>query len=189
MAIKLNTEKWLEDYGDFLYRYALVRVRDNAHAEDLVQETFVAALKAKENYQGKSTERTWLVGILKHKIIDHLRKQKRTTALEDEQQLVDEDALFNENGGWKATISPWNSPDAALEQEAFWKILQQCIQALPERLRDLYLLREIDELDSDTVCNILAISSTNNMWVMLSRTRLKLRGCLENHWFQGDRSE
>ena len=75
--LKLDPVQWLDKYGDYLYRYALMRVRDSAIAEDILQETLLAALGASQNHAGLSSERTWLVGIMKHKVVDYFRRVGR----------------------------------------------------------------------------------------------------------------
>ncbi len=185
---KVNTltdpETWVSQHGDAMYRYALMRLKNPTVAEDLVQETFLAALKARHNFAGKSSEKTWLIGILKHKIIDHFRKSKREVLVEDINAEADhQDEFFDENGHWNTRFGVWNRPNEALEQKEFWEIFSSCISDLPEHLADLYILREINGMQSDEVCKVLNISTTNNMWVMMSRARMRIRRCLEARWF------
>ncbi len=182
-----DPEQWLAAYGDALYSYALVRVRNPALAEDLVQETLLAALKARDRFAGQSSEKTWLIGILKHKLIDHLRRAHRQHQVEDIEGEADRHAMdqaaFDEQGNWKLPPGEWSRPDEALEQKEFWQAFQECLEGLPKHLADLFTLREIQGIESEEVRKTLEISTTNNMWVMLSRTRRRLRECLENHWF------
>lgn len=180
-----DPETWLQQYGDQLYRYALLRLRDPSAAEDAVQETLLAALEARARYAGQSSERTWLTGILKHKIMDHFRKQGRELAVEDAGAEMDaQAAYFDARGHWQVPIAPWDRPAAALEREEFQRVLADCIAALPGRLADLYILREVQGLPAEDLCRMLDISTTNNLWVMLSRIRMRLRRCLERNWFQ-----
>ncbi|HHH35398.1 MAG TPA: sigma-70 family RNA polymerase sigma factor [Gammaproteobacteria bacterium] len=161
-----------------------MRLRNPALAEDLVQETFLAALKAHDSFAGKSTEKTWLIGILKHKIIDHFRKNGRQQEVENIEDEADrQDAFFDEQGHWNTEIAAWNRPGEALEKEEFWEVFTRCISDLPPHLADLYILREVNGMESGEVCKVLNISTTNNMWVMLSRARMKIRRCLEARWF------
>lgn len=183
----LNPEVWVDTYGDSLYRYALSRVRNVAVAEDLVQETFLAAIQSQHGYQGNANELTWLTGILRHKTLDFFRKSSRAK----EQSLVpadvdDRESLFNSNGAWGSPPSNWSSPHESLEKDEFWLQMQSCISVLPEAMRQSYMLREFDGLDSEAVAEILNVTS-NNLWVMLSRARLKLRHCLQTHWFKGNK--
>lgn len=180
-----HPDTWLGSYGDYLYRYALSRLSNPGAAEDVVQDTLLAAIKARENYIGDASERTWLVGILKHKIVDHVRKsQRERPAKQDLSEATDvlEDA-FDTRGRWKTDISSWPDPDESLEQVQFWGVFSACIAELPPRLRQAYVLKEIDGMTSERVCKELEISTTNNLWVMLSRARMRMRTCLQLKWF------
>ncbi len=176
---------WLDLHGDALFRYALLRVRNTTLAEDMVQETLLAALKARARYAGDSAERTWLIGILNHKVIDHFRQTHREQPLAenmpDDYDISNE--LFDERGHWMRSPSTWSNPDQAFEQQQFWETLAACVARLPPRLAELFILREVNGLDADEICKILDISTTNNAWVMLSRARMQLRQCLEIKWF------
>ncbi len=175
---------WLDEHGDALYAFALMRVREPSQAEDLVQETLLAALGTVENFKGESTERTWLTGILKHKVLDHLRRSGREKPLTDEDEASMEKAsMFDETGQWTIKPGDWAEPERSLEQEQFWNIMSNCVENLPEKLRTLYILREFDGNETDVLLETLNISSKNNLWVMLSRARLQLRHCLETNWF------
>ncbi len=178
---------WLAQYGDLLYRHALFRLNDPMAAEEAVQETLLAAWQGRERFAGKSSEKTWLVGILKHKIVDQLRKTIREQPLDGELHNVDElgEASFDQRGHWQVDLAQWSEPDRSLEQARFWQTLEQCLARLPRRMATLFILREIDGLSSETICKEMAISSTNNLWVMLSRMRMRLRQCLDQHWFEG----
>lgn len=175
---------WLERHGDSLYRFALLRVRNSTTAEDLVQETLLAAWRARADFSGQAAERTWLIAILKNKIIDHYRRAQRETALPD---LADSDeavdALFEQHSGhWATPPSAWARPDDALEQSEFWRIFQDCLAALPARQAQAFTLAEIDGLNTEELCKALAAQSSN-VWVMLHRARLRLQACLEQRWF------
>jgi RNA polymerase sigma-70 factor (ECF subfamily) len=175
---------WVDQYGDLLFRYALLRLRDPILAEDVVQETLLAALQGRKNFESRSTERTWLVGILKHKIIDYFRKAGREEPINDDesQQSVGE-GDFKQNGRWRIGPAPWKMDSSAiLEQNEFWEILRQCTSALPSRLANAFMLKEVEELSSKEVCKVCNISPTN-LWVMLHRARFRLRECLEVNWF------
>ncbi|MBI1733439.1 MAG: sigma-70 family RNA polymerase sigma factor [Gammaproteobacteria bacterium] len=172
---------WLDRHGDALYAYALVRTRNAATAEDLVQEALLAAFAGRDAFKGESAERTWLTGILKHKVIDHLRRRGREVPLVEERDYPAgvEDACFDERGHWQVDVRDWSRPDRALEQDELRAALRDCIAALPERLGMLFVLREVDGMETDELLAALNISSANNLWVMLSRARLRLRACLE----------
>lgn len=180
----INPINWLDEHGDALYAYALMRVREPSQAEDLVQETLLAAFSAVENFRGESTERTWLTGILKHKVLDHFRRTVREkTLFNDDEASMEKEPRFNETGQWAIKPGNWEEPERSLEQEQFWNTMSDCVENLPEKLRLLYVLREFDGIETDVLLETLNISSRNNLWAMLSRARLQLRYCLEINWF------
>ena len=182
-----NPDTWVEAYGDYLYRYAVLRVKDAAQAEDLVQDTFLAALRARERFKGTSSEKTWLVGILKHKIIDLLYRSHGELQVEDIERMADTTAgRFDNSGRWKTELGHWGNPEKSLEDADFWRVFTQCIENLPPNMADLFILRELNNLSGEELCNVLDISTTNNAWVMLSRARMRMRECLEAHWFNKD---
>ncbi len=180
-----DTDRWVEEYGDYLYRFALQRVRDPEQAEELVQETFLAALKGRDSFAGQSSMKTWLVGILKHKIIDHYRKRGQGRSPHDLEPRADYlDDLYDEKGHWKSEQGPadWvGDPAAILERSEFWDVLRQCLDGLPARQADVFTLREVEQLGSEETCKVLNITPTN-LWVMLHRARMGLRRCLELSW-------
>lgn len=185
-ADPLNPERWVDEHGDILYRYALTRVHDASTAQDMVQETFLAAVKGAESYSGKSSERTWLVGILKHKIIDFIRKASREQTYEDPEMPADRDEIadlyFDRKGHWKVAPPDWQThPRKQFEQQEFHEVLLRCLNALKDRMRDAFMLRELEGLNADEICKQLDISSTN-LWVILYRARMQLKGCLESTW-------
>lgn len=176
---------WLNAHGDYLFRFALARLRDPHLAEDAVQETLLAAMQ-NQAYTGKAAPRTWLTGILKHKIIDLIRRQSREQLIADtDHHGLDEDAyidaFFQDNGHWLERPADLKAPDGALEEKQLLQILQRCMEKLPKKLASLFLMREIHEEDNEMICKELGISPTN-AWVMLYRARLGLRQCLELHW-------
>lgn len=180
----LDPVNWLDEHGDALYAFALMRVREPGLAEDLVQETLLAALESAGKFKGESAERTWLTGILKHKVLDYMRRSKREKPLTDEDEArMDDRSLFDETGHWTVKPLDWANPDLALENEQFWNTMKNCVEKLPEKLRTLYILREFDDINTDALLETLNISSMNNLWVMLSRARMHLRQCLEMNWF------
>jgi RNA polymerase sigma-70 factor (ECF subfamily) len=175
--------RWLEEHGDALYAYALARVRNADVAEELVQETLLAGLKGRKSFAGLSAEKTWLTGILKHKLIDHLRKSARQRPLSElEADVTDE--FFNGRGEWKAPSPEWRGrPDELLERAEFRVILGQCLSKLPSRVAQLFWLKEADNVPTEDLCQELGITPTN-VWTMLHRARLGLRRCLSENWFE-----
>jgi RNA polymerase sigma-70 factor (ECF subfamily) len=179
---KVNAHDWLNEHSDYLYRFALARLRDPHQAEDVVQETFFAAIK-NPNFADQSSPRTWLTGILKHKIIDTLRKNVREVAASD--LMNDEDSsmddFFDDAGHWIDAPQAWDLPENTLEQKQFLSILQNCMDKLPEKLSTLFLMRDVHETDNEEICKELNISATN-AWVMLYRARMGIRKCIEINW-------
>jgi RNA polymerase sigma-70 factor (ECF subfamily) len=179
-----NVNDWLNDHGDYLYRFALARLRDPHQAEDAVQETMLAAIKS-DSFEGDSSARTWLTGILKHKIIDLQRKQIREQPLSD---LIDLDAsdtsmddFFDKSGHWLDKPQTLDMPENALEQKQFLSILSSCMDKLPAKLAAIFMMRDVHEVDNENICKELDITATN-AWVMLYRARMGLRKCLEINW-------
>lgn len=189
-TVAVDPERWVDEHGDHLFRYAIVRLRDESLAEDCVQETLLSAIQSLGSYGGKSTERTWLIGILKHKIIDHFRKHSREVPLDpSDTDLSEFDPLFEREDEfkdhWHDSLSPriWRrSPDEALQENEFFGVLQNCMSKLPERVATVFSLREMNGLDAEEICEILALSSSN-FWVMMHRARMALRRCIEINWF------
>jgi RNA polymerase sigma-70 factor (ECF subfamily) len=179
----LNPEYWVERHGDALFRFALQRVDDIALAEDLVQESLLAALKAKDRFHGQSTEKTWLFAILKHKIIDYFRSKKIATAdVEIDAIAETNDQFFDENGKWRIQPKHWDTnPHDAYESKEFLDMLYRCLSKIPNRLADSFIYREIEGLDTKEICKKLNITATN-CGVMLYRARTALRGCIEKNY-------
>jgi RNA polymerase sigma-70 factor (ECF subfamily) len=190
VAVRIDPGQWVDEHGDYLFRYAIVRLRDDSLAEDCVQDTLLSALQALDSYGGKSTERTWLTGILKHKIIDYFRKHSREVPLDpSDTDLSEFDPLFEREDEfkdhWHDSLSPrtWRrSPDEALQEDEFFGVLQSCMSKLPERVATVFSLREMNDLDTDEICEILSLSQSN-FWVMMHRARMALRRCIEINWF------
>jgi RNA polymerase sigma-70 factor (ECF subfamily) len=183
----VNVNDWLNTHGDYLYRFALARLRDPHQAEDAVQETMLAAIK-NPSFTGESSARTWLTGILKHKIIDAQRKQMREQPVSN---LIDLDAednsmddFFDKTGHWVDAPQRWGVPDDTLQQKQFLAVLDDCIKKLPKKLAALFMLRDVQETENEIICKELDITATN-AWVMLYRARMSLRKCLEINWVIG----
>lgn len=176
-------EAWLKDHGDTLYRYAMQRVRNADVAEDLVQETLLAALVSSDGFSGRSAEQTWLIGILKHKLIDYIRKSSRQRQL-TEPQCDDNLDLFDKHGHWKMRVSRWRcDPHQTIENAEFQKVLASCLSKLPPRTAHVFWLHEAESMSSNELCKELEISPTN-VWTMLHRARLGLQRCLSLNWFE-----
>ena len=173
-----NPERWVDEHGDVLYRYALARVRKPDIAQDLVQETLLAAMRSHERFAGQSSVRSWLCGILKHKLCDYYRKAGRETSFTDLEFLKDECAdRFVPEGFWVHMTGPkeWRpEPDEVMHRDDFWQTMRECLAKLPERIAAVFMMREMDEVESKEICMTLSISESN-LWVMLHRARMALR--------------
>lgn len=184
-----NPLEWLENHGDMLYRMALVRVGKPDLAEDLVQETLLAAWQARDSFAGNSSESTWLAAILKRKIIDHFRRNWRQVDFPegmDADDLAEDFKPSGESPGhWKAERAPgdWGrNPEALMQNSELRDVLRQCIDQLPESLSAIFVVREIDGMSTEEICKEFSLSPSN-LWVMLHRSRNRLRRCLEKNWF------
>ena len=168
-----------------MFRYALARVRDNATAEDLVQDALLAAIGALDTFKGGSTEQTWLIGILRHKVLDYFRKSAREQPIEFDrnQSSTERDSDFDEQGSWAVPVADWRTPEKSAERDEFWHALRGCLDTLPDNLRTVFTLRELDGLETDQLMETLDISTKNNLWVMLSRARKGIQKCLQAKWF------
>ena len=177
---------WLDSHGSALYRFALLRLRDHQKAEEAVQDTLVAALQAHARFNGSASTRTWLIGILKHKITDQFRHESREAQLESDDAVATDDELFAEDhffdskGSWREEVCDWGNPEGAMERSQLIAILQRCLDALPKRLGHLFMMREVMEESTDEICQEMGISPTN-VWTMLYRARMGLRQCLDQN--------
>jgi RNA polymerase sigma-70 factor (ECF subfamily) len=184
-----NPELWVEQFGDALFSYAALRISDRGIAEDLVQETFLAAVKGQSGFDGRSSRLTWLIGILKRKVIDHYRRANTAKGGMDELSLDEVGAdfsrkYFSPRGQFKRTLERWpGDPEKALQEQEFWDVFHECRKALPQNLLAAFNLRELDQIDTATVCSELGISASN-LAVRIYRARLLLRQCLERKWFR-----
>ncbi|MDT8379953.1 MAG: sigma-70 family RNA polymerase sigma factor [Desulfotignum sp.] len=180
-----SPDTWVDTYGDYLYGFAFYRVQDDLVAQELVQDTLVAALEARKNFSGNASEKTWLTSILKHKIMDLFRKKYRDASLDagdlDEREIH---ARFDHHGRWKTGPARWASdPERLMAQKDFIEILHQCLKELPERAARALTLRELEGESTQTLCKVLNITPTN-CWVILHRARFQVRQCIEAKWLK-----
>jgi RNA polymerase sigma-70 factor (ECF subfamily) len=180
----VDPSEWVGRYGDYLFRFAMLRLRDRSTAEDLVQETFLAALKDRHSFSGNSAEATWLVGILKHKIADHFRRQSREVPLTDgDSPAQPADDPFTAEGRWATGPAEWGGNPADLfRQKEFLDQFMKCLSGLSAKHANAFTLREIEGEDTGEICKVLHVTETN-LWVILHRARMQLRRCLETRWF------
>lgn len=177
----------LHQQRDYLLRYAMLQLREPHQAEDVVQETLLAALEGKARFDERSALRTWLVGILKHKILDLRRKQARVielTGADEESDPLENisSESFDDTGHWVCPPQTWASPTQTFENQKFWEMFEFCSQRMPLNSARAFMMREFMELSTEEICKELGITTTN-CWVVLHRARLALRECLELHWF------
>ena len=180
---KLDPNKWIDKYSDYLFKYTLVRVSDYELSKDIVQDTFFSALKSAKNFEGKSTERTWLISILKRKIIDYYRKINSKKGKAEVRMNFYNDG--DNEGDWLEERVPqtWdNMGEKQLENKELQNQINSCIDKLPEKYAMVFKMRTIQEIDTDVICNELEITSSN-LWVIIHRARTQLRRCLEDNWF------
>ena len=178
----------LDTHRRYLLRVAQLQLRDSDLAEDVVQDTMLAALKAREGFTGRSTVKTWLTGILKHKIIDAIRARQRepmvAASFEEETDLDEFDPMFKDDGRWEARPADWGDPEGALSRQQFFDVMQVCLEKLPPNTARVFMMREVMDLTTEEICKELKITA-NNLWVILYRARMALRVCLEQNWFSG----
>jgi RNA polymerase sigma-70 factor (ECF subfamily) len=193
MSNVLNPADWLRLYGDYLFSLAILKTGNKELAEDLVQETFFSAIKAKEGFKGDSNEKTWLTSILKNKIIDHYRKKNVLNEADDYLASTEQNfhnsffSSADENfGHWTKEAAPqeWKASgaDNILNNKEFFKILQYCIEKMPAKLVPVFLAKFIDEEESEIICKDFNITPSN-YWVIIHRAKVLMRSCLEKNWF------
>jgi RNA polymerase sigma-70 factor (ECF subfamily) len=184
MAIpKLQPERWVDNYADYLFNYAIGRVSDAEMAKDLVQETFFAGLKSAKNYKGDAAERTWLVAILKRKVIDHYRK--RNSKKGKAEVRMGYSAQSEAEGDWleEQVADPFSTfENNDLENEELGLAIQQCITKLPKKQATVFAMKTIQGISTEDICNELNINPSN-LWVIIHRARTALMECLNKNWF------
>lgn len=181
---QLNPKKWVDIYSDYLFNFTISRLNDHDLAKDLVQETFLSALKAMKNFKGQASERTWLVSILKRKIIDQYRKSNSKKGQAEVRMSFYEDG--ENRGKWIEEKAPsdWgNFGEKDIENEELKAVLDKCIKALPKKQRMVFLLKTVKNYETEEISNELELSSSN-IWVIIHRARIQLRECMELNWFK-----
>lgn len=183
-----NAEGWLDRYGDDLYRYALFRTGDPDLAADLVQDTLLAALDSGDRFSGGSSVKTWLIAILKHKVLDAIRRRIRERSIFAPEPAPDGfvGGRFDERGEWRVSPLAWETdPSKVLSRNEFWEVFRRCLDAMPPRCREAFSLVELDGMKTEEACEALNLAAAN-VWVVLHRARMRLRECLEKNWFGGE---
>ena len=174
----------------YLMRVALLQLRDRDLAEDVVQETLLAAIEGRDKFAGRSSVKTWLTSILRFKIVDAIRRKTRepsVSAFGEEAEIDDLDVFFDDSDHdhWATKPAEWRNPERDFEQKAFMSVLDLCLEKLPPNTARVFVLREVMDLETDEICQELKITATN-LWVILYRARMLLRQCLEKNWFADD---
>lgn len=190
----LSDTAFLSDLRRQMVKFAKLQLSNAQHAEDAVQEALMGALKNAKSFSGRAALKTWVFAILKNKIADVLRQKQRmveaSSLLHEDEDGEDFSELFDGKGFWQNDEKPatWSNPQAALQQEQFWKVFHLCLEALPGQQARVFMMKEFVELETPEICTTVGIS-VSNLNVMLHRSRLRLRECLENHWFlKGERA-
>jgi RNA polymerase sigma-70 factor (TIGR02943 family) len=179
----LDPTKWIDLYADYLFNYTITRVNDADLSKDLVQDTFFAGLKSAKNFKGEATERTWLVSILKRKIIDYYRKiNSKKGKAEVRMDFYDNG---ENDGNWLEERVPqsWeNASEKDIENEELKNQLESCINKLPEKYAMVFRLKTIQDFETEEICKELGITASN-LWVIIHRARIQLQKCMEDNWF------
>jgi len=179
----LNPDTWIDQYADYLFNYAVVRVNNEDIAKDLVQETFFSGLKSAKNFEGKASERTWLIAILKRKVIDHYRKINSKKGQAEVRMNFYNDG--ENEGSWIEERVPqsWdNESEKLIENQELKDQLDMCIEHLPEKYAMVFKMKTIQEFETEEICKELDITASN-LWVIIHRARTQLRKCMEDNWF------
>lgn len=177
---KLNPNRWVELYADYLFNFAFARVSEVEIAKDLVQETFLAGVQSAVRFKGDATERTWLVAILKRKIADYFRK------INSKKGRLEVKFFDSKDGHWlsNATPQPWEAAyENIIENEELKKVLERCMAKLPQKNALVFQLKTLEDVETEEICNDLDITPSN-LWVLVHRARTQLRACLETNWFK-----
>lgn len=193
-AAILSDTAFLNDLRRQMIKFATLQLSNSHAAEDAVQEALMGALKNAGSFAGRAALKTWVFAILRNKIADTLRQKMRTvnasSLLREDDEGEDFSELFDHRGHWQADERPatWGNPHNALHQNQFWKVFEACLEGLPGNQARVFMMKEFVELETHEICTTVGIT-TSNLNVMLHRSRLRLRECLENNWFlKGERA-
>jgi len=180
---ELRPDTWIDNYADYLFNYAITRVSDTEIAKDLVQETFFAGLKSAKNYKGDAAERTWLIAILKRKVIDHYRKINSKKGKAEVRMGYNSNS--DEEGDWlqEKVADPYGKAgDETIENQELGLAIHDCIAKLPKKQSLVFNMKTVQGMSTEDICNELGINASN-LWVMIHRARTSLMGCMNQNWF------
>ena len=178
-----DPEFWVEEYSDYLFGFAYSRLNDSHKAEDVVQETFLAAVKALDKFDGRVPVKFWLRGIMKNKIVDSIKRDMRELNESELNSFPEVNSkLFKTTGIFSRKVEEWDfDPFQSFEKEEFWQIFKSCLEKMKEPLRSVYMMKEIDGLDAKKICEEFNISHAN-LWVITHRVRKSMKLCLNKNW-------
>lgn len=180
---QLDPDKWIDRYSDYLYNFTITRVNDREIAKDLVQDTFFASLKSMKNYKGEASERTWLISILKRKIIDHYRK---INSIKGKAEIRMDFKSEDDEGNWleeRVADQQYKTAEDNLMNEELGEAIFNCLSKLPEKQATVFRMKTIEGLETETICNELNITASN-LWVIVHRARIVMADCMEKNWFK-----
>ncbi|AJB48758.1 RNA polymerase factor sigma-70 [Acinetobacter nosocomialis] len=184
---QLHSPAFLQDLRQQMIKFAFLQLSSLPQAEDVVQEALTSAFQHLDSFKGRAAFKTWVFSILKNKIIDVLRQKSRLVAMselfKDEESELSVDELFDASGHWHKYEAPqaWQSPEEMIEQSDFWIVFEACLDHLPAKYAQVFMMREVIELSSNEICSKLELS-ISNFNVLMYRSRTRLRECLENKW-------
>jgi len=179
----LNPNKWIDLYADYLFNYTISRVNDREMAQDLVQETFLAGLKSMKNFKGEASERTWLISILKRKIIDHYRKINSIKGKAEVRITSNNDS--ETEGDWleERVADPFDkTAEDTMQNTELGEAILNCLSKLPEKQAEVFRMKTIEGVETEDICNELNITASN-LWVIIHRARTAMALCLKENWF------
>ncbi|SFN91986.1 RNA polymerase sigma-70 factor, ECF subfamily [Bizionia echini] len=178
----INPDQWIDRYSDYLFNFTISRVSDREISKDLVQDTFFAGLKSMKNFKGEASERTWLISILKRKIIDHYRKINSKKGQAEVRMSYNSN---EEEGDWleERIADPFDkTAEDTLENDELGDAIYSCLEKLPEKQATVFKMKTIEGLETETICNELNITASN-LWVIVHRARTAMADCMEKTWF------
>ncbi|WP_103071034.1 sigma-70 family RNA polymerase sigma factor [Aquimarina sediminis] len=179
----IDPNTWVDKYSDYLFNYTIVRVDDKEIAQDLVQETFFAGLKSMKNFKGEASERTWLISILKRKIIDHYRKINSNKGKAEVRINYTSDS--ETEGDWleERVADPYDAnAEGEIENKELGLAIHNCLGKLPHKQASIFKMKTIQGFDTEAICNEFDITASN-LWVIIHRARTAMAECLEKNWF------
>ncbi len=178
----VGPEKWVERYADGLFRYARSRVHSDADAEEIVQETFLSAIRHQQQFAGKGSQWKWLLSILNRKIVDAIRRRERQPPVTSALQSSDlTHLMFDANGRWRPESWPDHPAPPVIELQELSQIVQRCLAKIPHQQASAFVLSVMHEMDPQAICQELNITPAN-LAVRLHRARLGIAKCVRSKW-------